>query len=116
MDTAFAKGSLIAILIGVWATFALDVFSTLNSSPQTTELFAKDREDSLMHWVVIGDAVALGGGFIASAVSWKIWPFVSTLIVAGAMHLFYRHAVSRGQNTAIAGAMNLAATVGPLAA
>jgi hypothetical protein len=34
------NGATAAILIGVYATFALDVFSTLNSSPQTTEIFA----------------------------------------------------------------------------
>lgn len=92
------RGTQIAILIGVWATFALDVFSTLNSSPQTTELFAKDREDSLMHWVVIGSAVAVGGGLIATLVSKKAWPLVATATVAGGMHYTYRHAVSRGQS------------------
>lgn len=92
-------GSLVAILIGVWATFALDVYSTLNSSPQTTEIFAKDREDSLMHWVFIGAAVAVGGGFIASIVSWKLWPLLATGGVALMMHLFYVHAKNRGLNT-----------------
>lgn len=94
-----ASGSIVAILIGVWATFALDVYSTLNSSPQTTELFAKDREDSLMHWVSIGALVAVGGGFIASVVSWKAWPLVATVGVAAMMHFFYTHAKNRGMNT-----------------
>ncbi len=91
-----ASGSIVAILIGVWATFALDVYSTLNSSPQTTELFAKDREDSLMHWVSIGAIVAVGGGAIASVVSWKAWPLIATGGVALMMHLFYVHAKNRG--------------------
>ena len=92
------NGSIVAILIGVWATFALDVYSTLNSSPQTTELFAKDRETSLMHWVMIGSAVAVGGGLIATVTSKKPWPLIATLIVAVGMHWTYRHAVSRGQD------------------
>jgi hypothetical protein len=90
------SGSEIAILIGVYATFALDVFSTLNSSPQTTELFSRDREDSLMHWVAVGDAVAVGGGLVAALVSKKIWPLVAAVLVAAGMHLAYRHAVARG--------------------
>ena len=90
------SGSLTAVLIGVWATFALDVFSTLNSSPQTTELFAKDREDSLMHWVFIGGGVAVGGGAVASAVSRKPWPVIATVIVAVLMVIAYKHAVGRG--------------------
>jgi hypothetical protein len=91
-----AGGSLVAILIGVWATFALDVFSTLNSSPQTTELFAGDRADSLMYWVTIGSATAVGGGAAASVISRRPWPLVATLLVAVFMFLLYRHAVKRG--------------------
>lgn len=85
-----------AVMLGVFATFALDVYSTLNSSPQTTELFAGDREESLMHWVVIGDVVAIGGGAVGAVVAGKIWPLVAALIVAAGMHYTYRHAVSRG--------------------
>lgn len=92
----WSSGTTAAVLIGVWATFALDVFSTLNSSPQTTELFAGDREDSLMHWVVIGDAVAIGGGLAASVLSRKPWPLIAAVGVALMMHLLYRHAVIRG--------------------
>lgn len=90
----------VAILIGVWATFALDVFSTLNSSPQTTELFAQEREDSLMHWVVIGSAVAVGGGAVAAVVSGRAWPLIATVVVAAGMFHCYRHALKRGQGQA----------------
>lgn len=90
------NGTAVAILVGVWATFALDVFSTLNSSPQTTELFATEREDSLMHWVLIGSGVAVGGGAVASFMSGKAWPLIATGVVAGGMYLTYRHAVKRG--------------------
>jgi hypothetical protein len=91
------RGSVIAILIGVWATFALDVFSTLNSSPQTTELFAKDRQDSLMHWVKIGSATAVGGGAVATVISRRAWPLIATVVVALSMWFLYVHAVHRGQ-------------------
>ena len=94
------NGTSIAILVGVWATFALDVFSTLNSSPQTTELFADDRKDSLMHWVRIGSAVAVGGGAVAFAVSGKVWPMLATVGVALGMYAMYAHAVQRGEGSA----------------
>lgn len=90
------NGSTTAVLIGVWATFALDVFSTLNSSPQTTELFAGDRERSLMHWVLVGDAVAIGGGLAGTIVSRRAWPLIAATLVALGMHYTYRHAVRRG--------------------
>lgn len=94
MDT---QGTSIAILVGVWATFALDVYSTLNSSPQTTELFAEDRENTLMHWVLIGDVAAIGGGAAAAMISKRVWPLIGAGAVAVGMHLLYRHAVARGQ-------------------
>ncbi len=99
METGFS-GSIVAIMVGVWATFALDVFSTLNSSPQTTELFAGDRENSLMYWVTIGSATAVGGGAVASLISKKPWPLIATLLVAAFMHLLYKHAVKRGTGVA----------------
>lgn len=85
-----------AILIGVWATFALDVFSTLNSSPQTTEIFADDRKDSLMHWVKIGDATAIVGGLAGTMVAKSPWPLIGAGAVCIMMHLMYIHAVHRG--------------------
>lgn len=90
------NGSLTAVLIGVWATFALNVFSTLNSSPQTTEIFAGDREDSLMFWVFVGSGVAVGGGLTATVISGKMWPLIATIIVAGGMFYTYKLAVKRG--------------------
>jgi hypothetical protein len=87
-----------ATLALVAATFALDVFSTLNSSPQTTELFARDREDSLMHWVLIGSGVAVGGGAVGTVVSRQPWPLVSAAAVALGMWLLYKHAVVRGRD------------------
>ena len=90
------NGTSVAILIGVWATFALDVFSTLNSSPQTTEINAHKRADSLMYWVAIGSGVAVAGGVVATAVSKKPWPLLATGAVALMMYAMYVHAKRRG--------------------
>lgn len=90
------SGTEVAILLGVYGTFALDVFSTLNSSPQTTELFAADRRDSLMHWVMIGDATAIAGGVAGSMFTRNAWPLAAALVVAGGMHFAYHHACGRG--------------------
>jgi hypothetical protein len=100
MEAGKGNGATVAILIGVWATFALDVFSTLNSSPQTTELFSRDREDTLMHWVLIGDAAAIGGGTVGALFAGKWAPLIAAGGVCVMMHLLYRHAVQRGQDQA----------------
>ncbi|HZL18527.1 MAG TPA: hypothetical protein VFG23_12360, partial [Polyangia bacterium] len=92
------SGSLTAILIGVYATLALDVFGTLTSSPQTTELFAKDRKDSLMYWVGIGAGTAVAFGLIATVKSGRAGPVLVTTAVATGMVLLYVHASHRGMD------------------
>lgn len=90
------KGAVWAILAGVWATFALDVYSALNSSPQTTEINAPARAGTLMKWVLIGDLVAVGGGVAGSLVSKSLVPLAAAGGVAVGMHLLYRHAKNTG--------------------
>ncbi len=90
------KGATIAVLVGVWATFALDVYSSLNSSPQTTEINAAARADTLMKWVMIGDVVAVGGGIAGSVVAKSPWPVVAAGMVALGMHLLYAPAKTTG--------------------
>ena len=90
------NGLSVAVLVGVWATFALDVFSTLNSSPQTTEINADRRAETLMKWVYIGDVVAIGGGAIATVVSRKPWPLIAAATVALGLTALYAHAKRSG--------------------
>jgi hypothetical protein len=47
-----------AITFGIFAALTYDVISTTNSSPQTTELNAKARAETLMKWVKLGLAQA----------------------------------------------------------
>lgn len=47
-----------AATIGVSAAVVYDVISATNSSPQTTEINAKARSETLMKWVNIGIAQA----------------------------------------------------------
>jgi hypothetical protein len=89
-------GSIAAALLGIWGTFALDVFSTLKSSPETTEVWAKDRQHLLSHWLVIADAVALGATGTASIVSKKPWPALAGIAIVVMMHILYKHATVRG--------------------
>lgn len=94
MDRTTALG--VAALIGIYATFALDCFSTFTSSPQTTELNAGARTPTLMKWVGIGGAVAVGGGLVATVIVKNPWPLLATLVVAALMWWMYRHAAASG--------------------
>lgn len=75
---------------------AYNSYSANCSAPQTTELFADDREDTLMHWVWIADGTAIGLGLAGSLIGGTYWPIVGAVLVVALMHFNYRHAVSRG--------------------
>jgi hypothetical protein len=47
-----------ASVIGIYAAVVYDVISATNSSPQTTEINAEARADTLMKWVKLGIAQA----------------------------------------------------------
>ena len=85
-----------AILVAVYATFALDVYSAFTSSPQTTELNASARADTLMKWVKIGALVSIAGGAVGSYFDRSIFPLAVTSAVAVAMFLVYDHAKKAG--------------------
>ncbi len=50
-----------------------------------------------MHWVRIGDAVALAGGVAGAIKADSVWPVVGAVAVLVMMHWFYGHAVRRGK-------------------
>ena len=54
-----ARSDTDAAVIGVSAAVVYDVISATNSSPQTTEINAAARADTLMKWVKIGLAQAV---------------------------------------------------------
>lgn len=75
---------------------AYNSYSANCSAPQTTELFANDRQDTLMHWVWIADGTALGLGALGSWIGKSWWPILGAVLVVALMHYNYRHAVKRG--------------------
>lgn len=85
-----------ATLVFVMATFAADMYSVLNSSPQTTEINAAARAETLMKWVYVADAVSLGGGLLAWWITGKPAAFLGVLVVVVGMHMLYVHAKRAG--------------------
>lgn len=102
MASDIQKVGTVAVL-GIYATFALDCYSTFCSSPQTTELNAKARADTLMKWVGIGGAVAVAGGAAASAYSGTWAPLLGSAMIAGLMWWCYVHAKNVGLRSAAPG-------------
>ena len=89
-------GTTAALAFGVYADLAFNLFSAMNSSPQTTELFAEDRADTLWKYVKIADGAAIAFGLLGSLLQGDWWPMAGALVVVAVMHLMYRHALAAG--------------------
>lgn len=86
-----------AITIAVYAALVYDVISATNSSPQTTEINAEKRGETLMKWVYIGLAQAAGFAVIGAALDPDHWPPMVGASIAGIlMYVQYRHALQSG--------------------
>lgn len=85
-----------ALALGIFADVAFTAYSSTNSSPQTTELFAGERLDTLWKWVRRGDAIAVGYGIAGALVGRSPWPLIGAGSVAALMHWMYYDAVKSG--------------------
>jgi len=104
MIEALAAGSA-AILFGVYADLAYNTYSATNSSPQTTELFADERSDTLWKYVRLGGLQVLALGAFGALLAGKLWmwPLLGVAAVMIAMHLMYAHALKAGSSRLEAG-------------
>ena len=93
----FGNGNSPAIKVAVYATLMYDVISATNSSPQTTEINAQKRAETLMKWVKLG--LAQGALFVAVGVilDKQRWPpLLGGGIAAVLLWMQYVHAVNTG--------------------
>ena len=86
-----------ALSFGVYADLAFNLYSATNSSPQTSELFAGEREATLWKYVKVGHGVALVLGVFGSFLDRTLWPLIGTVSVGVVMHGMYRHAIEAGK-------------------
>lgn len=86
-----------AVSFGVYADLAYNMYSASNSSPQTTELFAGEREKTLWKYVYLGHVQAVALGVFGSILDRSLWPLFGTLTIGGVMHGMYAHATKSGK-------------------
>ena len=77
-------GGVAAALFGVYADLAYNAYSATNSSPQTTELFASERSDTLWKYVRLGGVQILALGIFGTLVAGSLWPLLGVLSVGAA--------------------------------
>jgi|SRR5215831_9393332 len=99
------QGNNSALTMAVYAALTYDIISATNSSPQTTEINAKARAETLMKWVKIGLAQAAIFAFLGVAIEGmsgrKIWPpALGAGLAGGLLWAQYVHAKKAGLETA----------------
>lgn len=115
LDSRAIAGGAAALGFGVYADLAYNIMSATNSSPQTTELFARDRAETLWKYVKIGDAqivaLSLFGAYLAGPQLWP-YPLLGGAVTAVLMHCMYAHALKAGRDQAAPGTSSSASSGG----
>ncbi len=96
MAEVFGDGDA-AIKVAVYAALTYDIISATNSSPQTTEINAAARADTLMKWVKIGLLQAAVFAGIGIALDKQRWPAaLGAGLAGGLLWIQYVHARNAG--------------------
>lgn len=85
-----------ALKVAIYAALSYDIISATNSSPQTTEINAQARSDTLMKWVNIGMWQIAGFAALGVILDRSFWPAVGCALGGGLMYMQYRHAMESG--------------------
>lgn len=90
--------ALYALLFVSGGLYALDSFSTMHSSPYTSEVRGGDEENAerVRHWVNIAMGTGIGFGAATSFIARSPYPLVGAVAVTAMMWLTYEHALKRG--------------------
>lgn len=89
-----------AVIVAVYAALVYDIISATNSSPQTTEINAAKRADTLMFWVHLGMLQAAGFIVLGAYLHPHHWPPVlGGGLAMVLLYTQYRYARSHGLKT-----------------
>jgi hypothetical protein len=100
---ALGKGNN-AVEFMVSAGLVFEVIAAACSSPQTTEINAGARAETLMKWVIIGMAMSAVFVLVAAAMSPNKWPaLLGGGMAGGMMWTAYAHAKSAGLKSTLPG-------------
>ena len=91
----------VAVTVAVYAALTYDIISATNSSPQTTEINAATRAETLMKWVHIGLLQAIIFGLIGVMLDGRRWPpALGSGLAAVLLYGQYIHAKKAGLSKA----------------
>jgi hypothetical protein len=89
-----------AITVAIYAALVYDIISATNSSPQTTEINASVRAETLMKWVRIGLVQAALFAALGVMLDKRRWPpLLGAGLAAGLLWVQYVYARNMGLRT-----------------
>lgn len=94
-----------ALLFMTSAMTTLDAYSTLNSSPWTSENFGADPEKakSCREYVRHAVVVSVGYSVVAGAIAESWWPVIGSVVSNAYLVWLYERALKRGATTGSGG-------------
>ncbi len=96
-----------AISFAVYAALVYDIVAATNSSPQTTEINAKARSETLMKWVKLGLLQAGAFVVVGAMLDSKRWPpLLGGGLAGGLLWMQYVHAKNSGLESSAPGTEN----------
>jgi hypothetical protein len=101
--TALSGGGGVAFLVS--AGIVYEIIAAACSSPQTAEINARSRSDTLMKWVHLGMAQAAVFVVVAAMLDPKHAPQImgGGVVAMGLMYAQYKHALKCGLNSELPG-------------
>lgn len=104
-DVASAMGNGGGVAFLVSAGIVYEIIAAACSSPQTAEINAHSRSDTLMKWVHLGMVQAAAFVVIAAMLDQKHAPQIvgGGVLAGGLMYAQYRHALKSGLNSDLPG-------------
>jgi hypothetical protein len=94
----------VAQTIAIYAALTYDIISATNSSPQTTEINAHSRSETLMKWVKIGLVQAAGFAVIGILLDDRHWPpALGAGLAAALLWVQYVYAKNAGMRSLLPG-------------
>lgn len=105
MDLGAASKPAAGVLFLVAVDASLNAYSSINSSPWTSENFGgdPDKAAACRKYVYIADTASLGLGALGAWIAGSWWPLVGAIVVVGLMHYLYVAALAKAQENSSTG-------------
>jgi len=101
VDLTAASRPAAGVLFLVAVDASLNAYSSINSSPWTSENFGADpeRAATCRKYVLLADGASLALGALGAGIAGNLWPLFGAVVVVVFMHYLYTRALKKAQES-----------------